>query len=301
MALPPWVIPFSPATPTLPPAAATNVYLILSGNRALLIDAGYNDPPSLQPLLEYVREQHIEVEEILLTHRHPDHAAGAGYLADIWDCPVSVHPADAHAVRNFVPAARLRDDLTEGKTYEIGGLAVTVLETPGHTPGHVSLWIPDAGLLFPGDVILGIGTTWIGPPDGHLQTYLSTLHRLQAMPIRTAAPGHGPVLSNPRERITYYLSHRMERERQILALLRESPRRAADLMAAIYEGQIPPAARPVAERTILGHLIKLEEEGRIHRIVDDRPATPLARITWTDHELETWLHKTSFLLTDNPQ
>lgn len=297
MPLPDFVTLFPVLTPTLLPAVATNLYLIAGGRRAVLVDAGFSDPPSLAPVVEAVRNRNLDITGILLTHYHPDHAAGAGYLSNLWNCPVYVHPAEAEHLRETIPASVLRPELVEGQVLAVGDLAVTVVETPGHTRGHVSFWIPDAGVLFCGDVVLGAGTTWIGPPDGHLRTYLDTLRRLRDMSLNTLAPGHGPIVDHPGERILYYIEHRLERENQILELLRTGPKRVRELLRAIYDGQVPPSARWVAERTILGHLIKLEEEGRIRRIAGEGPQKSLADAGRSGRELEDWVHTVSFGLS----
>ncbi|MDI3256446.1 MAG: MBL fold metallo-hydrolase [Kyrpidia sp.] len=296
MALPHWVTAFAVKTPTLPPAVATNLYLVTDGSEGVLIDAGYSDPEALRPLIDHVLERNLRITGILLTHHHPDHAAGAGYLSEHWDCPVHVHPADAEAVHKYVPGTRLAPDLREGTVHGVGGVKLVAVETPGHTPGHVSFWESNDGILFTGDAVLGAGTTWIGPPDGHLGTYLDTLRKLLTLPAQAAGPAHGPIIEDPSSRIRYYLSHRLEREEQILALLASHPRRVADLLACIYEGQIPAATRWVAERTILGHLVKLEEDGRVIRTSGSAPVKPIRNLVWTNEELERWIHHTMFSL-----
>ncbi|MBE3552299.1 MAG: MBL fold metallo-hydrolase [Kyrpidia tusciae] len=294
MTLPQWVTLVAARTPTLPPATGTNLFLVSDGGEGLVIDAGYSDPEALRPLTDAVRERNLHITGILLTHHHPDHAAGAGYLAELWDCPVHIHPADAEAVRQYVPEPRLRPDLVEGTTRQVGEVRLVALETPGHTPGHLCFWEPTAKVLFTGDAVLGAGTTWIGPPDGHLRTYLNTLRKLLTYPADIAGPAHGPLVQDPAGQIRYYLSHRQEREEQIMSLIDKHPRRIADLVSAIYEGQIPPAARWVAERTLLGHLVKLEEEGRVTRAVDTGTPVPLHQVTWTDEELRRWTDQTVF-------
>ena len=124
--------------------------------------------------------------------------------------------------------------------------------------------VPEQGALFTGDTVLGRGTSFIDPPDGDLAAYLRTLRRLRELDARAIYPGHGPAVFRVAEKLDEYVRHRAERERQVLRALGEEERTAADLVPEIY-ADYPEEAWPLAERSVLAHLLKLEADGRVRR------------------------------------
>ena len=115
-----------------------------------------------------------------------------------------------------------------------------------------------------GDAVVGRGTSFIDPPDGDLAQYLRSLHRMQELNPRVIYPGHGPIVMDAPAKLDEYISHREEREQQVLDQLGEGPRTVADIVDAIYEGY-PSDVLPLAGRSVLAHLLKLESEGRAER------------------------------------
>jgi len=92
------------------------------------------------------------------------------------------------------------------------------IHTPGHTTDHLCYWLEEEQALFAGDTILGQGTTEFED----LHDYLNSLKLILNLSPKKIYPGHGPVVENPREIIEYYLSHRQQRNDQILAALKQS-------------------------------------------------------------------------------
>lgn len=90
--------------------------------------------------------------------------------------------------------------------------------TPGHTTDHLCYWLEEEQALFAGDTILGQGTTEFED----LYDYLNSLKLILDLSPKKIYPGHGPVLDNPRESIEYYISHRQQRNQQILDVLKQS-------------------------------------------------------------------------------
>jgi glyoxylase-like metal-dependent hydrolase (beta-lactamase superfamily II) len=133
--------------------------------------------------------------------------------------------------------------------------------TPGHSSDHVAFFVPSERAMFTGDAVVGRGTSLIDPPDGELVPYLRSLRRMQELDPRVIYPGHGPIVLDARAKLDEYVSHRGDRERQVVELLGEGPRTMADLVATIYADH-PPEVHALAERSVLAHLIKLESEGR---------------------------------------
>jgi len=118
--------------------------------------------------------------------------------------------------------------------------------------------------LFTGDAVLGRGTSVIDPPEGDLADYLRSLRRMKDLGPRVLYPGHGPAAWDGAAKLDEYLEHRLDRERQVLAGLVAGPRAPEELVPGIYRDH-PEALYPVAARSVLAHLLKLEAEGRVRR------------------------------------
>lgn len=148
----------------------------------------------------------------LLTHGHMDHVSALADLREQFPAPVAMHPLDAEwafTIRNTMPPFYIRPpravpidrSLADGQEWEDAGLRYRVLHTPGHSRGSVSLYFPDAGVLFPGDVLFrdSIGRTDL--PGGDVQAIYESLRRLFELPDETRVyPGHGPETTIGRER-----------------------------------------------------------------------------------------------------
>jgi glyoxylase-like metal-dependent hydrolase (beta-lactamase superfamily II) len=93
---------------------------------------------------------------------------------------------------------------------------------------------------------------------------MQTLERLRALDARIILPGHGPVITRPDTKITEYLTHRRERERQLLEALGTGPATVGELVAAMYH-DTDPRLRDLAEGSVLAQLEKLTRESRVQR------------------------------------
>jgi glyoxylase-like metal-dependent hydrolase (beta-lactamase superfamily II) len=214
---------------------------------AVVIDPAVDEPGHLAEVLEASGR----VGAIVLTHDHPDHAPGAATLAARTGSPVL-------AARGEMGRERLRD----GQAIRMPGVHLTAIATPGHTPDHLAFFLPQEGALFTGDTVLGRGTSLIDPPEGDLIHYLRSLQRLRELEPKTIHPGHGPVALDAMGKLDEYLAHRQMREEQVLAGLAEGARTPEELVPEIY-GEYPAELHPLAARSVLAHLLKLETEGRV--------------------------------------
>jgi ribonuclease/clavin/mitogillin len=252
------------STPTLLPAVTSNVFIVENNGQALIIDTGYDDANGAEQILEELKLLKIDyVVGIVLTHYHRDHSFGTKNLVDALHCPVFCHRLEKEDVEKAIEPISVSRALDEGDTIQIGNKTLHILHTPGHTKGHVSLWAEQERLLFSGDNIVGEGTTWIGPPDGSLIDYLQTLHRFQSLKARRIAPGHGPWVDNPEEKIQFVIQRRLEREKQIIEHLSKGASTVEELLNQIYKGKIHPSNHRAAEKTITGHLEKLIYENKV--------------------------------------
>jgi hydroxyacylglutathione hydrolase len=250
---------------------------LVAGKEACLIDAGV--AATTGPLLAMVSETGRnpgEVSTLVLTHSHPDHLGGALAIQRVTECIVAAHPSERAWIED--PALQARERPVPGFSALVGGpvtvdrlLAdgdrvgigedryLTVVHTPGHSPGSISLFLGDEGVLFTGDAI---------PVKGEL-----------------------PVYDDP---ITSLLSiGRFEEIREVKILLSswDSPKTGSDVRRAMAEGRqvilalhaavagavewekdpvnitrrvvaelgLPEAALPVITRTVAGHLRAMEK------------------------------------------
>jgi glyoxylase-like metal-dependent hydrolase (beta-lactamase superfamily II) len=189
----------------------TNCYLIgcPRTQEAMVIDPGGD----VEEILSAVRDLQVQVRQIVLTHFHFDHCLAAGPLRSATGASLLIHRDDAQYLtkppalfRFFVPSTPrgLVADRTleDGETLAVGDLNMKVLHTPGHTPGGISLWMPDEGVVFCGDTLFrdGLGRTDF-PGSSYDALVESIRTKLFALPEETVVyPGHGPATTIGYER-----------------------------------------------------------------------------------------------------
>lgn len=238
-------------TPTLPPAAHTNVYLVgPDAGPVAVIDPG-SPYPEQQAILDQVLAVHPP-SAVLLTHHHGDHVGGAVALAERWSVPIAAHAGTARRLAGRVKVTQLVED---GET----AYGATAIFTPGHAEGHLCFAVGDA--VIAGDMIAGVGTILVDPSEGDMAVYLASLELLLARPQMTLLPAHGPAIPDGHGKLSEYLSHRRMRESLVAAALRDTPRTLGELVADAYR-DTPRKLWGLAERSLLAHLIKLAREQR---------------------------------------
>jgi glyoxylase-like metal-dependent hydrolase (beta-lactamase superfamily II)/8-oxo-dGTP pyrophosphatase MutT (NUDIX family) len=220
----------------------TNTWLLRApGSEAtVVIDPGPLDQKHLRLVAAYG-----PIAQILLTHRHPDHAEGAHRLAELTRAPV----------RALDPSLVLgAEGLAEGDVVAAAGLELRVLATPGHSSDSLCFLLDDAVLT--GDTVLGRGTTVIAHPDGRLGQYLDSLRRLAELPPGLAVlPGHGPELADAGEVAREYLAHRQERLEQVRSALETlGPDATARQIVELVYADVDPVLWPAAEFSVNAQL-----------------------------------------------
>jgi ribonuclease/clavin/mitogillin len=238
-------------TPTLPPAARTNIYLVGPERGPIAaVDPGspYEDQQAI--LDEYLRE--LPIDLVLLTHHHGDHVGGAAALAARWGVPIAAHAATARRLEGLVPVTRLIED---GEVVH----GATAVHTPGHAEGHLCFEVGAATIA--GDMVAGIGTILIDPDEGDMAEYLASLELLLARPAAALLPAHGPMIPDGPAKLREYLAHRRMREARVAAALSGAPRSVRELISIAYS-DTPAVLWPLAERSLLAHLVKLVRDGK---------------------------------------
>jgi glyoxylase-like metal-dependent hydrolase (beta-lactamase superfamily II) len=136
------------------------------------------------------------------------------------------------------------------------------IHTPGHASGHLAFYESRYRLLFVGDMVSTLSSVLIPPPpEGDLALYLDSLRRLQTFPARLLLPAHGSPSARPAFILEQSLSHRREREEQLLQALQGEPRTVAELALEMYRG-LPADLMRFAEMQVTAGLHKLQREGR---------------------------------------
>lgn len=227
----------------------TNTWVIAEpgSSAVVVVDPGPQDEGHLRQVLDLACAGDRHVAQIVLTHGHADHAAGAARFAELSGAPVGA----------LDPALRLgTEGYGPGDVINAAGCELRVVATPGHTADSLSLLLPADGGLLTGDTVLGRGTTVIAS-DGSLGDYLRTLDELRALAdnagLRVLLPGHGPLLSDPAGVLDYYIAHRKERLDQVRGAIAVGAQTPAEVVAIVY-ADVDRALWPAAELSVRAQL-----------------------------------------------
>ena len=246
----------------------TQTYLVGDAEVAV-IDPGPDIPEHLAALMQAIAGR--PVAAIMCTHTHRDHSPASRPLAAATGAPIvgcaplvldDAGPrADAAFDRDYAPDRILAD----GETVEIDGRALTAVATPGHTSNHLCFAAEDSGAMFTGDHVMGWSTTVVFPPDGDMAAYMASLDKLRQRQDRVYYPAHGPPVTNPQQLVRGMQGHRLQREKQILRLVAESPRDIPAIVAGAYPG-LDPRLVVAAGGSVLAHLLDLENRKLVTRV-----------------------------------
>lgn len=238
----------------------TNSYLVGEGESWTVIDPGPVNEPHLQALLCAAADAGGRIERILVTHTHRDHSPGAVALAAATGAPVwgrvAAHPEWQDPT--FAPTCEAR----HGERLPLGPqTTLRVIHTPGHASNHLCYLLEEEYTLFTGDHVMQGSTVVINPPDGDMAAYLQALEALLAEDLHWLAPGHGFLVADPPAVLRGLIRHRLGREAKVVAALQAlGPCGIESLLQAVYD-DVPATLHPVAQRSLLAHLLKLQAQG----------------------------------------
>jgi glyoxylase-like metal-dependent hydrolase (beta-lactamase superfamily II) len=163
---------------------STNCYLVWADGRqdAYIVDPG----GSADMIAESLAERKLKPAAVLLTHSHPDHFLAAPELMKRFRIPIWMHERDRETYRKIAKA--LSDTLPEPvkELPKIEGVKVVPLDAPGHTPGGVSFYLPDASAVLVGDTLFqgSVGRTDL--PGGDMETLIKSIRtKLLTLPPET--------------------------------------------------------------------------------------------------------------------
>ncbi|MFQ5898261.1 MAG: MBL fold metallo-hydrolase [Candidatus Methylomirabilia bacterium] len=285
-----------------------NLYLIDGGEGFILVDTGVATPEAFAAVHAGLKGAGIgygDLSEVVVTHFHADHSGQAGhvqkrskarvlmgdrdaaYLDDFfrngppWESDEffsshGVLASSAKEFREILPAlARLITPFSPDGTLATGdrigsGRELIGLLTPGHTPGHLCVLLPEEGLLLSGDHVLPHITPHIGlysnADPNPLGSYLSSLDAVSEIAPRRIFPAHGPVIEDPQGRIRELLEHHRRRLDMILSTMRSPGLTAWEVSRAIFGDELDHAERWMAFFESLAHLEYLVSKGALSRL-----------------------------------
>ncbi|KAI1454630.1 Metallo-hydrolase/oxidoreductase [Annulohypoxylon moriforme] len=230
----------------------TNTYLLGTGPNRLLIDTGEGKPSWIAALKRTLEGEKASVQSALITHWHHDHTGGISQLLE--------HSPQTVIYKNSPGEGQL--DISQGQNFEVEGVTLTAFHTPGHTTDHIAFVLQEENAIFTGDNVLGQGTAVFED----LGTYLKSLAKMEKLVSGRGYPGHGPVLPQASATIAEYISHRYQREQQVLQTLGSdqdsdtwSP---MDLVKVIYR-DVPESLHIPAANGVVQILRKLRDEDRV--------------------------------------
>ena len=233
---------------------------IVGRDPAWVVDPG----PALEEHVEALTaeiEARVGLGGIVLTHDHPDHTEAIPAVRERFP------DASVGAARGEVEVTGVAA-LEDGSTFG----PFEAVATPGHAPDHLAFVTGDVAMT--GDAVLGEGSVFIWPDPGALAGYLEALAKLRERPLAIICPGHGPLVRDPAAKLEEYVSHRLDRERRLVAALDAGRRSVDELLDDVWD-DAPAVLRPAAAATLAAHLDKLADEGRLPPGVE-RPPLPQA-------------------------
>lgn len=241
----------------------TNCYIVRDGDDALVVDTGAPSDEGFAILEDALDELNVDRARLrfFLTHLHLDHAGLVDRIAlpgaRLYVSPVDfeavrasraassydaarrafmaegVSPSDASGYARYAVEPRLFDAsrlelvaTCEGDVVEVGRWRLRAVETPGHTPGHLSLYEPQSRILFGGDHVLFVISPSIplfpGGEDG-LQAYLDSLAKVRRLGCKKLFVSHGELRDDFDARIDWLAAHHLERLEETRRIVCASP------------------------------------------------------------------------------
>jgi glyoxylase-like metal-dependent hydrolase (beta-lactamase superfamily II) len=243
----------------------TQTYVVGASDVAV-IDPGPADDAHIAALVRSVGDR--PVRAIVCTHTHRDHSPAAAPLSAITGAPIiGCAPltladdgprADAAFDASYAPDRVLQD----GEALTGQGWTLRALATPGHTSNHLCLALEEEKALFTGDHVMGWSTSVVSPPDGDMAAYMRSMQLLLGRDDIIYYPAHGDPVETPQRLVRGMMGHRKHREGQIMRLIEAESDGVAipDMVLQMYKG-VDPGLHPAAGRSVLAHLIDLQQRG----------------------------------------
>lgn len=236
----------------------TNTYLI-GMEDITLIDPGPNIPQHIDKILSVGKNK---IKRILVTHTHTDHSPAALPISKKLNIPMFGRLVDRESQwedETFIPD----NVLSHGDEISTDEYSLETIHTPGHASNHLCFYIKEIKCLLTGDHIMDGSTVVIAPPDGNMTEYINSLRLLEKYEINYFAPGHGNIMKEPTKTINSIIRHRLSRESKVFRCVEKKQNLNIDQLLLLVYDDVPEMLHPIAKMSLLAHLIKLEEDGKL--------------------------------------
>ena len=260
----PGVEVFPLKTETIPPSTHTNCYILGElGGECVVVDPAARSDESLAYLESKISQAVSSGSKIvatIFTHKHPDHIGDISKISEIYKAPIWGSPITLSAISHDGTSSSIE----EGDSFTLRGpngiTEWSVIETPGHCPGHICL-VGDTGIVS-GDNCVVIGTILVPSSDGNMNSYISGLDRIRSLEPTMLFPGHGPACTNPPRLLGRYIKHRTARHDSVLNAVLSGLSSLEEITLHAYQDS--PDAHPILSRDqALSHLNSLVESKMI--------------------------------------
>ncbi|MBI4197985.1 MAG: MBL fold metallo-hydrolase [Chloroflexi bacterium] len=245
-------------------SGVTNTYLIVGRTGAVWVDTGWDRPGEGQARIDYWKKLGSPpLRGIAVTHRHPPHWGNAPAIQKACGGPPIIATyQEMDAMNERMKVAKVDRPVRDGETLSLGNMTIEFVFAPGHTYGSLAVFIRESRALFTGDTIMGVGTSVVNPGEGEIVLFLQTMEKFLRYNPSVIYPGQGPVVKDPHAKIHELIHHRHEREEQILGQLKQGPKTAEQMVAALYTG-LSERLTNLAKNQVKSHLIKLQNEEKV--------------------------------------
>jgi len=289
------------------PVATINVFLIQLDRGYLLLDCGMRTracQEALAAALSLVGMEWTDIRQIVLSHLHPDHFGLAAEVKRRSGAPLAMHRVEADLVlprwrdedflvrhtswlaEHGVPAAESEQisqasrgitefiepveadqKLEDGDRIPVRGGVLELIWSPGHSPGLLTLYLPQRKLYFSSDHMIEKITPNIGlhshSAENPLADYLRSLERVHALDIDLILSSHGQPFHGHHAWIAATQEHHRTRCQQMIEALAAAPQTAYQLLAAVWGNHLSPLNQRFAVAETLAHMEYLRQQGRV--------------------------------------
>lgn len=233
----------------------TNTYIV-GDDDLWIVDPGPDEAGHIDVVIDAVAGR--RVAGILVTHSHLDHSPAARALQAKLSAPIygrgGLSPELLATSEEDIDIDFAPDHtLACGEVLGEGKWRIQALHTPGHFPNHLCYLLPEHGILFSGDHVMGWSTTVIVPPLGNLADYLDSLEAVKQSGAGIFMPSHGDPVHDASARIEEIRAHRLMRQAQVDAMLRQGESDPAAIVDVLYQNLTPRLIR-AAEGCVQAHI-----------------------------------------------
>lgn len=249
----------------------TNCYVVGTGPKRVLIDAGEGRPSFGPALSAALSTLNCTVDRVVITHRHFDHVGGIQQVRELLPHPVHVRKLIEERFKFDPGRYNAPADVDEGYDGSLKDgerirvddeTTLRVWHTPGHCEDHCCFILEEERAIFSGDNVLGVGSSWFEDLAQYMRTLNDMLRASEDEKLVALYPGHGPPAEPAKAKISEYVSHREKREAQVRDALPPPPNglTSCQIVLAIYP-KLPPYLFFAAQANVLAHLNKLAKDG----------------------------------------